>query len=125
MARWDTDLQKFFPNIGFSSLKEDQEKVLNTLVDNGNTLGIIQTGGGKSMIYWMAVLEMKGIAIVISPLISLIDEQTEKLQKQGYEVLELHGVIDPLKQMKLIKSFANKELNPNFILLSLCIYTNI
>lgn len=56
MSRWDTDLQKFFPNIGFSSLKEDQEKVLNTLVDNGNTLGIIQTGGGKSMIYWMACL---------------------------------------------------------------------
>lgn len=118
MSRWDTDLQKFFPNIGFSSLKEDQEKVLNTLVDNGNTLGIIQTGGGKSMIYWMAALEMKGIAIVISPLISLIDEQTEKLKKQGYEVLELHGGIDPLKQMKLIKFFANKELNPNFIFLS-------
>lgn len=118
MARWDTDLQKFFPHIGFSSLKDDQEKVLNTLVDNGNTLGIIQTGGGKSMIYWMAALEMKGIAIVISPLISLIDEQTEKLQKQGYNVLELHGGIDPLKQMKLIKAFANKELNPNFIFLS-------
>lgn len=115
MALWDADLQKFFPNIGFTSLKEDQEKVLKALVNNGNTLGIIQTGGGKSLIYWMAALEMKGIAIVISPLISLIDEQTEKLQMQGYEVLELHGGIDPIKQMELIKSFANKELNPNFI----------
>lgn len=118
MAQWDTDLQKFFPNIGFNSLKEDQSKVLDSVINNGNTLGIIQTGGGKSLIYWMSALEMKGIAIVISPLISLIDEQTDKLKKQGYEVLELHRGIDPLKQMKAIKAFANKESNPNFIFLS-------
>lgn len=118
MAQWDTDLQRFFPNIGFDSLKKDQMKVLDSVVNNGNTLGIIQTGGGKSLIYWMAALEMKGIAIVISPLISLIDEQTDKLKKQGYDVLELHGGIDPLKQMKTIRAFVNKEINPNFIFLS-------
>ncbi|MBP3366711.1 MAG: ATP-dependent DNA helicase RecQ [Treponema sp.] len=118
MARWDGDLQKFFPNIGFNSLRDDQEKVLSSVIDTGNTLGIIQTGGGKSLIYWMAALEIKGIAIVISPLISLIDEQTEKLKNQGYEVLELHGGIDSFKQMKVIRAFANKKINPSFIFLS-------
>ena len=118
MAQWDSDLKKFFPNIGFDSLHEEQKKVLSSVVNNGNTLGIIQTGGGKSLIYWMAALEMKGIAIVISPLIALISEQTEKLREQNYEVLELHSGIDALKQMNLIRDFANKKINPNFIFLS-------
>ena len=49
-------------------------------VEKDNTLCIMPTGGGKSLIYWMSGILMGGITIVISPLIALIDEQAEKIE---------------------------------------------
>ncbi|QEK00228.1 RecQ family ATP-dependent DNA helicase [Treponema phagedenis] len=113
----DEDFKKFFPNLEFQ-LRNFQKKVIQNICDNGNTLCLMPTGGGKSIIYWMSAMELGGITIVISPLIALISEQAQKLQKQGYEVLEITGKIQALKQEKLLTDFANKKINPKFIFLS-------
>ena len=59
-----------------------------------------------------------GITIVISPLIALIDEQSEKIAEQGIEVLTIHGGMDSAKQANVLKDFANKVINPKFIFVS-------
>lgn len=120
----DQKFQELFPKLYFDfmannqSLKDFQKKVVKNVITKNNTLCIMPTGGGKSLIYWLSGLILNGITIVISPLIALIDEQAAKIEEQGYEVLTIHGGISASKQIELLKKFASKEINPKFIFAS-------
>lgn len=115
----DSIFRKRFPDLAKSfGLKEFQKNVIANVISHGNTLCIMQTGGGKSLIYWLSGLALDGITLVISPLIALIDEQSEKIREQGYEVLTVHSGLDAGRQVQLLKKFANRSLNPNFIFVS-------
>jgi len=105
-------LAKKFP------LKAFQEKVINQIIENGSTLAIMPTGGGKSLIYWVAAKAIKGTCLVVSPLIALIDEQADKLRNEGKEVLAIHSSMGASEQMKQLKKFAMGETNPDFIFAS-------
>lgn len=76
MHDFNSDLNKFFPKLKekIKELRPTQTEIISSIMYNGNTLGIMQTGGGKSLVYWLSGLKMGGITIVISPLISLITE---------------------------------------------------
>lgn len=100
------------------SLKPFQEKVINQVIENGSTLAVMPTGGGKSLIYWVTAKALKGTCLVISPLIALIDEQADKLTNEGFEVLAIHGGMGASEQMKQLKKFAKSESNPDFIFAS-------
>ncbi|MBR9846683.1 MAG: ATP-dependent DNA helicase RecQ [Algicola sp.] len=108
-----------FPNLASQfSLKPFQEKVINQVIDNGSTLAVMPTGGGKSLIYWVTAKALGGTCLVISPLIALIDEQAEKLQEEGLEVLAIHGGMGSSEQMKQLKKFANGKFKPDFLFAS-------
>jgi ATP-dependent DNA helicase RecQ len=100
------------------SLKPFQEKVINNVITHGSTLAVMPTGGGKSLIYWVAAKAFKGTCLVVSPLIALIDEQAEKLTASGCNVLAIHGGMGASEQIKQLKMFANGETNPDFIFAS-------
>ena len=117
MHKLDDDLKKYFPDFDFK-LKDFQKKVISNVIEHGNTLCIMPTGGGKSLIYWMSALELGGISIVVSPLTALISEQAAKIEAQGYDVLAIHGGVSAIKQMKLLTDLANKKTTPQFIFLS-------
>lgn len=117
MYNLDDDFKAYFPQLPFT-LKEFQKKVISNVKDKGNTLCIMQTGGGKSLIYWMSGLEMDGITIVVSPLTALIAEQAEKIREQGYEALAVPGGMSASKQMSILKDFAIGKTSPKFIFLS-------
>lgn len=111
--------KKEFPALANSfSLKPFQEKVINQVITNGSTLAVMPTGGGKSLIYWVSAKALKGTCLVISPLIALIDEQAEKLTKEGLNVLAIHGGMGASEQIKQLKKFAKGEINPDFIFAS-------
>lgn len=111
--------EKEFPALaGVFSLKLFQEKVINHLIEYGSTLAVMPTGGGKSLIYWVTAKALKGTCLVISPLIALIDEQAEKLEKEGFEVLAIHSGMGVSEQMKQLKKFAKGESKPDFIFAS-------
>ncbi len=117
MLNLDSDFRKLFPQLDFA-LKDFQKKVITNVVEKDSTLCIMPTGGGKSVIYWMAAAELKGLCIVISPLTALIAEQAQKIREQGYETLEIHGGIDAMKQTCIMSDFANMKTNPKFIFAS-------
>lgn len=117
MRDLDADFKKYFPQCQFT-LKDFQKRAISNVLDNGNTLCIMPTGGGKSVIYWMAAVEEQGIAIVISPLTALIAEQAKKLEEQGCDVLAIHGEISAEKQARLLTELAKGERTPQFIFLS-------
>lgn len=110
--------QKFAGLANHFSLKPFQEKVVNHVVGNGSTVAVMPTGGGKSLIYWVAAQALGGVCLVVSPLIALIDEQAEKLTNEGFKVLAIHGGMGASEQMKELKSFATGTSTPDFIFVS-------
>ncbi len=116
---FDIVFKQYFPKLEAQySLKKLQNDVVENVLKGNNTLCIMPTGGGKSVIYWLSGLALNGITIVISPLIALIDEQAEKIREQGYEVLVIHSGIAADKQIETLERFGNGDLNPDFIFVS-------
>jgi len=81
-------LEKYW---GFSELKDKQVEVINELLLGNDVIGLLPTGYGKSMCYLIPPLVTKKAMIIISPLISLMDDQKEKLIKMRIPVSALHG----------------------------------
>ena len=73
------DLERF----GFSEFRPGQEKVIESLQGSGRALAVFPTGGGKSLCYQLPALSFEGITLVVSPLIALMKDQIDYLQKRG------------------------------------------
>ena len=77
---------------GFSELKDKQMEIIEAIVDQKrDVVGLLPTGYGKSMTYTIPPLITKKVCIIISPLISLMDDQKEKLVERDIPVATLHG----------------------------------
>ena len=57
---------------GYTSFREGQESIINAILSHQNVLGIMPTGGGKSVCYQLPALLLDGLTLVISPLISSV-----------------------------------------------------
>ena len=76
-------LQKVFHHDQF---KGNQREVVQSLLNDQDTLAIIPTGGGKSMCYWIPGIVTKGVKVVITPLLALLSDQVSKLRNYGIPV---------------------------------------
>ena len=75
----------------YDSLKEKQIQVINELLLGNDVIGLLPTGYGKSMCYILPALITKKVIFIISPLISLMDDQKDKLIKMNIPVASLNG----------------------------------
>lgn len=104
---------------GFDNFKDIQEPVINNLLSGNNSLCLMPTGGGKSIIYQVAGLQTGKVTIVISPLLALMKQQDKRLVEQGITTLSYNSSIGDVKAQfnKLKKIFADPEL-PKFVFVS-------
>lgn len=88
-----------------SSLYDYQVEVLDRLYKAENTLAIIPTGGGKSLIYQLMALDLKGVTLVIQPLIALMNEQVNELNNVRHiPALALNSNLSFEEQRKILRS---------------------
>ena len=89
---WTEKANKYLKKYwNISSLKDKQIEVINELLLGNDVIGLLPTGYGKSMCYIIPPLITKKIMFIISPLISLMDEQKEKLLSLNIQCSALHG----------------------------------
>jgi ATP-dependent DNA helicase RecQ len=100
-------LQEVF---GYSVFRGEQEAVINHLTKGGDALVLMPTGGGKSLCYQLPALLRDGVAIVISPLIALMQDQVDTLQQLGVAAAFLNSSQDAEQANNIADQLLQGEL---------------
>ena len=78
---------------GHEELRADQQEVIDKVLGGEDVLAVMPTGSGKSLCYQLPSLHLSGMTIVVSPLISLMKDQTDKLDEIGIEAANLNSSV--------------------------------
>ncbi len=88
MTSPQTILKKYY---GYSSFRKGQEEIINATLSGKDSLVLMPTGGGKSICYQVPALMLPGCAIIISPLIALMNDQVLALRANGIPAVAIHS----------------------------------
>ncbi|MDO7907518.1 DNA helicase RecQ [Paenibacillus sp. JX-17] len=83
-------LQKYY---GYPDFREGQKRIVASMLEGSDTLGIMPTGGGKSICYQIPALIHEGLTIVVSPLISLMKDQVDALTTMGIAAAYINSTL--------------------------------
>ena len=76
---------------GYTSFRPKQEEIIKSALAGEDVLAILPTGGGKSLCFQLPAMMRDGLAIVVSPLISLIRDQVQNLRSRGIKAVAVHS----------------------------------
>lgn len=100
-------LKKYY---GYSSFREGQKKIITSVLEKKHTLGVMPTGGGKSICYQIPALLFSGVTLVISPLISLMKDQVDTLHSLGIPATFINSSIQSNEVQERIDQTARGEV---------------
>ncbi len=86
---------------GYDTFRPGQEEIISKIIDHRNVLGVLPTGGGKSICYQVPGLMLGGTTIVISPLISLMKDQVDQLKAMGINAAFINSSLTQKQQKEI------------------------
>jgi ATP-dependent DNA helicase RecQ len=96
---------------GFPGFRGQQDAAVRHVVGGGDALVLMPTGGGKSICYQVPALCRPGTAIIVSPLIALMDDQVAALRQVGVNAGALHSEIDPAEARSISRDLNEGRLD--------------
>nr|WP_184344584.1 RecQ family ATP-dependent DNA helicase [Prosthecobacter vanneervenii] len=99
-------LQKYF---GFREFLDGQETVMASILSGRDTMIIMPTGGGKSLCYQLPAMVMDGVTVVVSPLIALMKDQVDALERRGIPATLINSSLSLGEQQERIQALRNGE----------------
>jgi ATP-dependent DNA helicase RecQ len=100
---------------GYESFREPQAEIIDTIINGGDALVLMPTGGGKSLCYQIPALVRPGCGIVISPLIALMQNQVDALRQSGVRAGFLNSTQDHFESMEVESALRTGELDLLYI----------
>jgi ATP-dependent DNA helicase RecQ len=95
---------------GYKNFKPFQEKAIASILDSHDTLTVLPTGGGKSICFQVPALIRQGLAVIISPLISLMKDQVDYLKEIGVAAECLNSTLSPIDKAKIVNKARDGQL---------------
>ncbi|MGS0534651.1 DNA helicase RecQ [Pseudoalteromonas sp. SaAl2] len=92
---------------GYSEFRDGQEAVINAALNGQDSLVLLPTGGGKSVCYQVPALALDGLTVVISPLISLMQDQVAQLQALGVKAAYVNNSLNRDEQQQIYQQLHN------------------
>ena len=96
---------------GFPGFRGQQDAAVNHVVAGGDALVLMPTGGGKSICYQVPALCRRGTAVIVSPLIALMDDQVAALRQVGVNAGALHSEIDQAEARSISRDLIEGQLD--------------
>ena len=111
MRRFETPKAALKQVFGYDDFRGLQEDVVREVVAGGDALGLMPTGGGKSLCYQIPALLRDGVAIVVSPLIALMQDQVDALEEVGVRAAFLNSTQTPEAAGRVRSALRRGELD--------------
>lgn len=92
---------------GYPEFRAPQADIIKSVLAGHDTLGLMPTGGGKSITFQVPALAMDGIALVITPIVSLMKDQVDNLKERGIQATFLHAGLTMAERRKAIERCTN------------------
>ena len=100
---------------GFNSFRNHQIQCINSLWESNTCVILSPTGSGKSLCYTIPALMSKNLTLVITPLISLMEDQVKKLKQKSIRAERLHSGLDPIYKRTVLSKLKNNQVKLLFI----------
>ncbi len=98
-------------DFGYQAFRGQQEAIIDHTVNGGDSLVLMPTGGGKSLCYQIPALVRAGTAIVVSPLIALMQDQVEALRQSGVSAAFLNSTLSAEQSREVVKALRAGSLD--------------
>ncbi|MFH0856825.1 MAG: ATP-dependent DNA helicase RecQ, partial [bacterium] len=94
---------------GFSFFRPGQEEIINDILNGKNVIGVMPTGGGKSLCFQLPALMLDGATIVVSPLIALMKDQVDNLRNKNIPASFINSSISPVQIQEQLNFVKNRK----------------
>ena len=97
-------------HFGFSAFRPAQRKVVQSVLAGRDALAVLPTGGGKSICFQVPALTLDGLTVVVSPLLSLMQDQVEAARRRGLPAASLSSAQDAAERDRTIARIRDRQV---------------
>jgi len=107
---WQTVRSTFTQIWGYEDFRPPQGEVIANLLARRDSMVVLATGSGKSICFQLPAILQEGLTIVVSPLLSLMEDQVKDLQSRNLAAAALHSSLSTLDRQQVIRDFSKLRL---------------